>query len=105
MIEKLDKYGSHVINAYNWASGVKVSEIITLVSVRKPTGELKKGELKIIAGQYVLACPRCGLVAYLDHNVEIMLDRISISPSVECPSACGFHEVISGWELRKGYKV
>lgn len=109
MIDTMRKYGSHVMDTYNMAPSPGMSKIplvITLVSIRKPTSDLKKGEIKIVAGQYVLACPKCGLIAYLDHNVAIELDRISISPSVECPNPnCGFHEVITGWELRKGYKA
>lgn len=109
MIETMQKYGSHVINAWNRAeeTGMKrIPHILTLTSVRKPTADLQRGEIKDTGEKYVMGCPKCGLIAYLDHTVEMLIDRISISPSVECPNPnCGFHEIITGWELRKGYKT
>lgn len=108
MIDTMQKYSSHIINTWNREEDRRmkdVPKVITLVSVRIPTGELKAGELKDIGEHYILACPKCGLIAYLDHTVEMLIDRISISPSVECPNPdCGFHEVITGWELRHAYK-
>jgi hypothetical protein len=67
---------------------------------------MKPGDIKDDgAGHWLLACPKCGLVALLDHQVQTTHDQISISPSIECPNpTCGYHEVITGWELRRAYK-
>lgn len=84
-----------------------MSRVLTLVSMRVPSHDMKPGDIKNDgAGNWILSCPKCGLVAYLEHDVQMLIDRISISPSVECPNPdCGFHDVVSGWELRKGYKI
>src|SRR5258706_8851479 len=102
------KFGSHLLRvAYNTYGGKLVTRVITLVSLRVPSNAMKPGDMRDTGrGEFILACPKCGLVAYLDHKVEMTHDQISISPSVECPNPdCGFHEVISALELRKGWKV
>lgn len=53
-------------------------------------------------GEWILGCPNCGKGQWLDHDVVILMDRITINPSVWCGYDCGFHEVITGWEYRKG---
>lgn len=101
------KYGSHLLKvAYNTYGGKLVTRVLTLVSVRTPAHAMKPGDLKDTgAGSWLLACPKCGFVAYLDHTIEMTHDQISISPSVECINpGCEFHEVISAWELRKAWK-
>jgi len=43
-------------------------------------------------------CPTCGVKAYLtDHEVDA---SGKVTPSVECPLECGFHEhvVLEGWK-------
>lgn len=48
-----------------------------------PEGPEPKRQLVLVS------CPTCGQVAQLQH--EIALDGL-VSPSVQCPARCGFHE-------------
>ncbi len=47
-----------------------------------------------------MACPNCGQWAYLDDH-EIDFDGL-ITPSVICPNACGFHEMVKLLNYKKG---
>lgn len=92
------RYG-HIrsLDGYNRA-GTSLMKYLTLCSVA-PTlpGDLyDDGQ-----GGWILMCPKCGQEGILDHTVSILGDSISIIPSVECGYDCGFHEVITGWELRR----
>lgn len=108
MLATIPRYLKHTMGTgtYNWSGGKAPVCVLTFVSVRKPAHAMKPGDIKDDgAGNWLFACPKCGLVGYLDHTVTILLDRISISPSIECPNPeCGFHEVVSGWELRKNFR-
>jgi hypothetical protein len=93
--------------AYDFYGGRGIlKRVITLVSLRTPAHAMKAGDLKDTGtGEWIFACPRCGFVAYLDHKVQTTHDQISISPSIECINpTCDFHDVITGWELRRAYK-
>jgi hypothetical protein len=91
-------YGHHVLDNYQWAtSPTKVKYIRLVRHLPANPGELYDDR----KGEWVLSCPNCGRVGYLDHTVTILGDAITITPSIECPYDCGFHEVVTGWELRR----
>jgi uncharacterized Zn finger protein len=57
-----------------------------------PKGSGRGTWRSVRAGSSVrLTCPACGFDAELDH--EIARDG-TVTPSVECPNSCGFHEHI-----------
>ena len=44
-----------------------------------------------------LCCPKCHYQAVLDHEIDA---EGRVTPSVECPDGCGYHEtgvVLEGW--------
>lgn len=54
-------------------------------------------------GKIFLACPKCGQIGLLDH--EVASDGM-ITPSVQCPKDGCFHDNVKlvGWEPEKGIK-
>jgi hypothetical protein len=68
-------------------------------SLSKHTGNgpLEQGTWKIMNGKVWVACPGCGLMAMLDH--EVAADG-TVTPSLDCPEQrCAFHEWVrlEGW--------
>lgn len=59
--------------------------------------QLPKGTWKRSAGQVLVACPDCGSVAALDHEVS---GDGAVRPSLVCPvEECSFHDFVrlEGW--------
>jgi hypothetical protein len=53
------------------------------------------------AGAWMLGCPACGEPAMLDHDVLVVGDRATISPSVLCPMlSCRAHYHVVDGEVR-----
>lgn len=55
-----------------------------------------RGKWRKIGGAIFVHCPQCNFCASLNH--EIAVDGV-VTPSVECPRDCGFHESVKllGW--------
>ena len=51
-------------------------------------GELFKPDEK--ANYWLLGCPACGLIAFLNHEVTVTEGKATIDPSVICPE-CNAH--------------
>lgn len=56
------------------------------------------GEWARFAGRAVVGCPGCGASAPIDHGISA---EGVVEPSLECPQACGFHEMaeLDGWRF------
>lgn len=56
------------------------------------------GEWLRFAGSAIVGCPNCGATALLDHDIDA---EGVVEPSLECPQACGFHELaqLDGWRF------
>lgn len=60
------------------------------MAVELPHG-VAKGHWHRYVNSVWIRCPKCSYAAALDH--EIAADG-TVTPSVECPSGCGFHDAV-----------
>jgi predicted RNA-binding Zn-ribbon protein involved in translation (DUF1610 family) len=73
---------------------------------KEPSWKMPKGTWKELETEdktsASFACPGCGEVGTLEDH-EILGDG-TVEPSVDCPAACGFHDMVTleGWHGKNG---
>lgn len=64
---------------------------MTQIHIVEDKGILQAGQMRRFGDRWLLACPNCGSVARLDHEVSVSDGKPTIAPSLVCECGAHFH--------------